>query len=91
MAVVEEKPMEELFFDSKTGKYELTKLAIEWIKVVKDKDDYNKLSQTELIDKALRDVLSGVATYEKIEGLKKKKIVATVQKQEEQPQENAGQ
>ena len=39
MAVVEEKPVEELFFDSGKGKYEVTKLAIEWIKVVKDKDD----------------------------------------------------
>lgn len=93
MAVVEEKPVEELFFDSGKGKYEVTKLAIEWIKVVKDKDDYNNLSQTELIDKALRDVLSGVATYEKIEELKKKTVVATTtaQKQEEQAQENAEQ
>ena len=46
-----------------------------------------------MIDKALRDVLSGVATYEKIEELKKKTVVATApaQKQEEQAQENAEQ
>ena len=45
------------------------------------------------VDKALRDVLSGVATYEKIEEIKEKTIVATTtaQKQEEQAQENAEQ
>lgn len=79
----EEKPIEEIFFDSGRGKYEVTKLAIEWIKVVKKDDDYRKLSQTELLDKAVRDVLSGVATYEKIEEIKKRKTVATAEKQED--------
>jgi hypothetical protein len=79
----EEKPIEEIFFDSGKGKYEVTKLAIEWIKVVKKDDDYRKLSQTELLDKAVRDVLSGVATYEKIEEIKKRKTVATAEKQED--------
>jgi len=84
----EEKPIEELFFASGKGKYEVTKLAIEWIKVVKKEEDYRKLSQTELLDKAVRDVLSGVATYEKIEEIKKKRILAA-EKQEEQAKENA--
>ena len=70
----EEKPTEELFFDSGMGKYEVTKLAIEWIKVKKDEDGYKKLSQPELLDKAVRDVVSGEATYEKIEEIKNKKM-----------------
>ncbi len=82
----EEKPIEEIFFDSGRGKYEVTKLAIEWIKVVKKDDDYRKLSQPELLDKAVRDVLSGVATYEKIAELKKKKNISSTEKQEEQVQ-----
>lgn len=83
----EEKPIEELFFASGKGKYEVTKLAIEWIKAVKKDDDYRKLSQQELLDKAMRDVLSGVATYEKIEEINKKKVAA--EKQAEQAEENA--
>ena len=79
----EEKPTEELFFESGKGKYEVTKLAIEWIKVKKNEDDYRKLSQADLLDRAVREVLSGEATYEKIEEIKKKKEAAKEAKQEE--------
>lgn len=75
-----EKSVEELFFNSGKGKYEVTKLAIDWIKVKKNDEGYKNLSQTELLDKALRDVLSGEATYEKIAEIEKKKQAA---KQEE--------
>lgn len=75
-----EKNVEELFFNSGKGKYEVTKLAIDWIKVKKNEEGYKNLSQTELLDKALRDVLSGEATYKKIEEIEKKKQAA---KQEE--------
>ena len=75
-----EKDVEELFFNSGKGKYEVTKLAIDWIKVKKNEEGYKNLSQTELLDKALRDVLSGEATYKKIEEIEKKKQAA---KQEE--------
>lgn len=84
----QEKPIEEMFFASGKGKYEVTKLAIEWIKVVKKDDDYRKLSQPELLDKAIKDVLSGIATYKKIEEIKKKKAAA-IEKQEGQSEENA--
>ena len=79
----EERPLEEIFFASGKGKYEVTKLAIEWIKVKKNEDNYRKLSQADLLDKAVRDVLSGEATYEKIEEIKKKKEAAKEAKQEE--------
>lgn len=75
-----EKNVEELFFNSGKGKYEVTKLAIDWIKVKKNEEGYKNLSQTEMLDKALRDVLSGEATYKKIEEIEKKKQAA---KQEE--------
>ena len=75
-----EKSVEELFFNSGKGKYEVTKLAIDWIKVKKNAEGYKNLSQTEMLDKALRDVLSGEATYEKIAEIEKKKQAA---KQEE--------
>ena len=79
----EEKPIEEVFFATGKGKYEVTKLAIDWIKVKKDEEGYKKLSQAELLDKAVRDVLSGEATYEKIEEIIKKKEAAKAEKQEE--------
>ena len=75
-----EKNVEELFFESGKGKYEVTKLAIDWIKVKKNDEGYKNLSQTQILDKALRDVLSGEATYEKIAEIEKKRQSA---KQEE--------
>ncbi|MDD3053987.1 MAG: hypothetical protein PHG84_06295 [Endomicrobiaceae bacterium] len=82
--MVIEKPLDQLFFDSKLGKYEIVKLAIEWIKVRKSDEDYRKLSQQQLLDKAVRDVLTGEATYEKIADIEKKKSV------KEEKQENHG-
>ncbi len=75
-----EKNVEELFFESGKGKYEVSKLAIDWIKVKKNDEGYKNLSQTQMLDKALRDVLTGEATYEKIAEIEKKKKA----KQEEQ-------
>lgn len=75
-----EKNVEELFFESGKGKYEVSKLAIDWIKVKKNDEGYKNLSQTQMLDKALRDVLTGEASYEKIAEIEKKKKA----KQEEQ-------
>ena len=75
-----EKNVEELFFESGKGKYEVSKLAIDWIKVKKNDEGYKNLSQTQMLDKALRDVLSGEASYEKIAEIEKKRKA----KQEEQ-------
>ena len=54
------------------GRYEIVKLALDWIEVKKHEDDYRRLSQAELITKALNEVMDGTATAEKIEELKKK-------------------
>ncbi|GHT10044.1 hypothetical protein AGMMS49573_04930 [Endomicrobiia bacterium] len=56
---------------SRLGRYEIVKLVLEWVEVIKQNEDYRKLTQTELIDKALNDVMTNVATREKIEGLRK--------------------
>jgi hypothetical protein len=66
------KPLEQAVFESKMGRYEIVKLALEWIEVKKHDDDYRKLSQAELITKALDEVMDGTATQEEIEELKKK-------------------
>ena len=78
--MISEKPLDQLYFDSKIGKYEIVKLAIEWIKAKKNDEDYKKLSQPQLLDKAIREVLDGQATYEKITEIQKKKPVKELSK-----------
>lgn len=57
---------------SKIDKYEMVRLAIEWIAVKKQDEDYRRLTQPELITKALDDVVKGIATQTTIDELKKK-------------------
>jgi len=57
---------------SKLGRYEIVKLALEWIELVKQSEEYKKLTQTELINKALNDIVTNVATCEKIKELRRK-------------------
>lgn len=71
MALPKNQLVEEIF-SSKVGRYDMVKLALAWIEVKKQDDDYRKLTQTELIDKALSDVVNDIATPEKIAELKKK-------------------
>ena len=71
MALTENK-LAEAVSNSKTGKYEIVKLALEWIEVKKYDEDYRRLTQAELITKALDDILAKVATTEKVEELRKK-------------------
>jgi hypothetical protein len=57
---------------SRLGRYEVVKLALEWIKVIKHNEDYRKLTQTGLIDKVLNDVAMNIATRKKIDELCKR-------------------
>ena len=79
-----ERALDEVFFESKMGKYEIVKLAIEWLKLKKDEEGYKNLSQTQLLDKAVRDVLTRNTkeVMAEIEDLKKKKIVKPVKQEE---------
>ena len=67
-----ETQLAEAVANSKRGRYEMVKLALDWIEVKKHDEDYRKLTQAELITKAIDDVVEGVATQEKIEELRKK-------------------
>jgi hypothetical protein len=58
--------------NSVLGRYETVELALDWISMVRNSEDYRKLSQTELINKALEDVRNNVATFERIEELRQK-------------------
>jgi hypothetical protein len=62
----------EKVFKSKIGRYDIVRTALDWIEVNKYNEDFRKLGQAELINKALADVVENIATPEKIEELRKK-------------------
>jgi len=80
------KPLEERVLESKLGRYDLVKTALDWIEVKKTDEDYRKLSQADLLNRAVADVVDGVATPEKITEIKKKQQKA--QQKEEAEQKN---
>ncbi|MDR3111994.1 MAG: hypothetical protein LBU55_02340 [Elusimicrobiota bacterium] len=68
------------------GRYEKVALALDWISMVKNTEDYRRLTQTELINKALEDIETNVATRQKVEELREK---AKKQSSESDHQTNA--
>jgi hypothetical protein len=57
---------------SNLDRYDIVKLALEWVALNRQNEDFRKLTQAELINKALSDVVTGVITPEKVEELRKK-------------------
>jgi hypothetical protein len=69
---------------SKLGKYDIVKHAIEWIHLNIQNEEFRKLDQVGIINKALSDIVTDIATPEKMEELRKKmkKIRAASNRQE---------
>jgi hypothetical protein len=57
---------------SNLGRYDIVKLALKWVALNRQNEDFRKLTQPELINKSLSDVVTGVVTPEKMEELRKK-------------------
>ena len=57
---------------SKLGKYDIVKHAIEWIHLNIQNEEFRKLDQVGIINKALSDIVTDIATPEKMEELRKK-------------------
>jgi hypothetical protein len=57
---------------SKLGRYDIVKHAIEWIHLNIQNEEFRKLDQAGIIKKALSDIVTDVATPEKMEELRKK-------------------
>ncbi|MDR1418286.1 MAG: hypothetical protein LBI80_03925 [Endomicrobium sp.] len=72
MAQFTDNQLREAISSSELGRYEIVKMALKWISVNKYNEEFKKLPQTELINKALNDVVTGIASLEKIEELRKK-------------------
>ena len=63
------KSLQELISDTKFNKYRLVSLATRWIEEIKHKEEYKYCSSTELIEIALKDIITGKVTPEEIEKL----------------------
>ncbi|MDR2252147.1 MAG: hypothetical protein LBD98_04960 [Endomicrobium sp.] len=69
---------------SKLGRYDIVKRAIEWIHLNIQNEEFRKLDQAGIIKKALSDIVTDVATLEKMEELRKKmKKVKAVSREQE--------
>lgn len=60
-------PLSQYFLDCKKDKYRLVPLAIRWAVEVKGRDQESHETPTEILDKALKEILSGQVTLDTIE------------------------
>jgi hypothetical protein len=69
---------------SKLSRYDIVKHAIEWIHLNIQNEEFRRLDQAGIINKALSDVVTDVATIEKMKKLqqKMKKLKIITSKQE---------
>jgi hypothetical protein len=70
--VLTERQLEEAISSSKLGRYDMVKHAIEWIHLNIQSEEFRKLDQAGIINKALSDIVTGVATHERMEELRKR-------------------
>lgn len=73
-ATAEEKlppSLEQLVLDRKEGKYRIVELAAFWTKQLRLKEEHRHLTQTEVLELALYQVLSGEVTEKEVEKLKR--------------------
>jgi hypothetical protein len=70
--------------DLEIGRYDLVKLAWEWVNVFQRTDDAKGMSPSEIVKTALEAVSSGAITAEDIKRIKSKtKMTAPVQEEKE--------
>jgi hypothetical protein len=63
----------ERLLESQLGRYEIVRLALEWIYAREYDEEFRKLSQQNLIERAISDVLDGIVTPESIEEFRNKR------------------
>lgn len=67
------KSVEEMILNFQGGKYTAIPLAAQWAKVLRRKEENRHLTSNEILDLALREVLSGEVDWKDL----KKAVVAT--------------
>jgi hypothetical protein len=59
-------PLEYLVLDYQKSKYDVIPLAAEWSKMLRRKEEHRHLIPSEILDLAMRDVLSGNITWKDV-------------------------
>lgn len=77
---VKEAPLEQLVLDQTDGKYGYVPLAAIWARELKRQQEFSALSTAQLLDAALKDVLTGKVTWETVEKLPKTDAEAEARK-----------
>ncbi|MBI3296898.1 MAG: hypothetical protein HYZ75_01950 [Elusimicrobia bacterium] len=62
--------LEQLILDKKEGKYRVVELVSYWAKQLRAREEHRHLTQTELLELALQQVLSGEAPEKDIEKMR---------------------
>jgi hypothetical protein len=70
--ILTENQLGEAVSSSKSSRYDIVKHAIEWIYLNIQNEEFRKLDQADIINKALSDIVTDVATPEKMAELHKK-------------------
>jgi hypothetical protein len=81
--LVETASIEEILLDVKSGKYKLIPVATRWIAEISKKEEYKYFTFNQLLEAALKDILTGKVSIEEIEKLppieKKKHLAAAAE------------
>ena len=62
-----EKSLEQLILEKSHGKYSVVDLASMWALVLRRREEHRHLGQPEVLDLALRDILSGDVSEEEVQ------------------------
>lgn len=62
--------VDQLVLDKKEGKYRVVELAAFWAKTLRGKEEHRHLTQNEVLELALQQVLSGAVSEKEIEKAK---------------------
>ena len=64
-----EATLQELILNTSFDKYKVVPLVKRWVKELKTKEEFREFSHSQLLDRALKEILSGTIKLEDIEKL----------------------
>ncbi|MEW6040116.1 MAG: hypothetical protein AB1633_01175 [Elusimicrobiota bacterium] len=68
-STVEVTPIEKILLDSKVEKYKIVSVATRWIEEISKKEEYKYLTFNQLLEVALKDIITGKVSIEEIQKL----------------------
>ncbi|MDR3049501.1 MAG: hypothetical protein LBV16_06690 [Elusimicrobiota bacterium] len=81
--------LDEQLSDLKIGRYETVNIALEWLALKRNDEEYRKLVDVDLITRALQDIADGKATRASIKDLRLKQQKNKDAKEKEKDKEAA--